>query len=149
MAKPIKVDVKLLQAEVSEWVAKWQLRLHIPEWDIKVEIGEAGRYRQSGVVAEIHWHEEYLMATLLVYPEGKAFPDEVHLGLEFAVLHELCHLYSAETVRVMEDLIANLPRAERKWFKESERRAGENLTERIARTAWKAYSEGEHNGRVD
>ena len=144
MAKPIKVNTADLRAEVEGWVQKWQPRLHIPEWHLIVQIAEVDTLwngkRQAA--AEINWQSEYLNATIKVAPEAKAFPEDLYHPLEYCILHELCHLFSARLVDVADDTVDVVPSLVRKHYKEQVRRGEEEVTERITRAIWQAYSEG-------
>lgn len=83
-------------AQVQEWIGKWQKRLDLEEWTIVSRVVRASELPPSAV-ANIHWSLPRQRATLRVLSsvDSSLRLSEIPRDTELSVVHELIHLSMA------------------------------------------------------
>jgi hypothetical protein len=87
----------LTEAQISEWVKRWQKRLSLEDWKIEAKIVRLSQL-PKGTVANIHWSLPRKQATIKVLDsvDSTLAKSEIVRDTELSVVHELVHLSMAK-----------------------------------------------------
>lgn len=78
--------------QLEEWLAKWQPRLRLSDWDISIRYANMAELKDS--LASIEIDDDNMVADILVLPEDQAqlLNTMIEYDEELHVVHELVHL---------------------------------------------------------
>ena len=87
----------LTEAQVNEWVKRWQKRLSLEDWKIEAKIVRLSQL-PKGTVANIHWSLPRKQATIKVLDsmDSTLAKNDIVRDTELSVVHELVHLSMAK-----------------------------------------------------
>jgi hypothetical protein len=87
----------ITEAQVNEWVKRWQKRLSLEDWKIEAKIVRLSSL-PKGTVANIHWSLPRKQATIKVLDsiDSTLAKADIARDTELSVVHELVHLSMAK-----------------------------------------------------
>jgi hypothetical protein len=87
----------ITEAQVNEWVKRWQKRLSLEDWKIDAKIVRLAQL-PKGTVANIHWSLPRKQATIKVLDsiDSTLAKSDIVRDTELSVVHELVHLSMAK-----------------------------------------------------
>ena len=87
----------LTEAQVNDWVKRWQKRLSLEDWKIEAKIVRLSQL-PKGTVANIHWSLPRKQATIKVLDsmDSTLAKNDIVRDTELSVVHELVHLSMAK-----------------------------------------------------
>jgi hypothetical protein len=87
----------LTEAQIIDWVKRWQKRLSLEDWKIDAKIVRLSQL-PKGTVANIHWSLPRKQATIKVLDsiDSTLAKSDIVRDTELSVVHELIHLSMAK-----------------------------------------------------
>ncbi len=80
------------QSDLVDLTAKWQARLRLRDWNIKLKLVSSMDLDLS-VLAEISWQSQFKRATIYLLNPKYIDREDVKKVVEDAIVHELLHLH--------------------------------------------------------